>query len=442
MKKYDNYQDSGVAWLGEVPEHWETFKGKFVFEVINERSKDGSETLLSVSEKHGVIPRKNINVTMFKAASYEGYKLCEKGDLVINSLWAWSNGLGISDYGGIVSTAYGVYRIKNAAHDYNYFRYLLKTQRYVDQYNNHSKGIWKSRLLLSDWSFLEIPMLLPPKPEQTIIARFLDYKCAQIDRFVRQKRRLINLLEEKKQAIINRAVTRGLDETVVMKDSGVEWLGEVPGHWEVRKLKYALSRVSGGITPSMNNLAYWKGGNMLWVTPKDMKFKKIDKSKLKITELALRETSISTIPIGSILMVVRSGILKRKLPTAINVVPITINQDLKAITPNIEIVSANYLDLLFNGIEKHILTHCTKLVATVDSIEMPDLLNFSIPFPSTKEEQNLILRFVKKELTEINTTITNLRREIELIEEYQQALIAEAVTGRIDVRGWEKPNDG
>ena len=127
MKRYSTYKPSPLPWNNEIPAHWISRRGKFIFRVINQRSKAGAEELLSVTENWGVIPRKNANVTMFQAESYEGYKLCEKGDLVINSLWAWGKGLGFSEYAGIVSTAYSVYRLKkHSEHNYRYYNYLLQ----------------------------------------------------------------------------------------------------------------------------------------------------------------------------------------------------------------------------------------------------------------------------------------------------------------------------
>lgn len=159
-KNYPAYRDSGIDWLAHIPELWQIKRAKWVFREVDFRSETGNEELLSVSEHFGVIKRKNANVNMFKAASYIGYKLCNPGDLVINSLWAWSRGLGFSKYHGIVSTAYGVYRPnQNEVGNYQYFHYLLRTKMYVGQYAIRSKGIWISRLQLSDKNFLDIPIL-------------------------------------------------------------------------------------------------------------------------------------------------------------------------------------------------------------------------------------------------------------------------------------------
>ena len=251
LNPYSAYKDSGVPWLGEVPAHWEVWRGKTLFRPIDIRSQTGNEELLTVSAERGVVPRKAANVTMFKAESYVGYKLCWPDDLVINSLWAWARGLGVSQYHGIVSSAYGVYRLllkfKTSP---RFIHQLVRSVPFQWELQVRSKGIWISRLQLTDEAFLRAPFPLPPLPEQTAIVRFLDHADRRIQRYIRAKQKLIGLLEEQKQAIIHQAVTGQIDVRTsqpypAYKPSGVEWLGDVPAHWEVRRVKQ-VSRVQGG----------------------------------------------------------------------------------------------------------------------------------------------------------------------------------------------------
>ncbi|MEO7724623.1 MAG: hypothetical protein ABIU29_08055 [Chthoniobacterales bacterium] len=169
---------------------------------------------------------------MFKAESYKGYKLCWPGDLVINSLWAWGGGLGVSQHHGIISSAYGVYRLRDDASAIPSFVHeVVRSSPFNWELHVRSKGIWTSRLQLTDESFLDAPFYLPPPDEQDAIVRFLDHANGRIERAMRAKRKLIALLHEQKQAIIHRAVTRGLDPTVPLKPSGIPWLGDIPQHW-------------------------------------------------------------------------------------------------------------------------------------------------------------------------------------------------------------------
>src|SRR6266571_1357571 len=200
LKPYPEYKDSGLPWLGEIPAHWEVRRGKSVFTCIDVRSRTGGEELLTVSAKDGVVPRREKTVTMFMAESYVGHKLCWPGDLVINSLWAWAQGLGFSRHHGIISSAYGVYRPRSELSDlWPYFDYLLRSNAYDWELHVRSKGIWVSRLQLTDESFLDMPIVLPPCDEAKSLAGFLTVMSARINRLIRAKRRLIELLNEQKQ---------------------------------------------------------------------------------------------------------------------------------------------------------------------------------------------------------------------------------------------------
>ena len=244
LKPYPAYKDSGLLWLGEIPNAWHVLRGKNIFKVIDVRSDTGNEELLTVSSSDGVVPRSQKNVTMFKAESYVGHKLCWPGDLVINSIWAWMEGLGFTKYHGLVSSAYSVYRPKPEFNRYaDYFHNLFRSAVYKWELQIRSKGVWLSRLQLSDLAFLDMPVLVPPEDEQSAIVRYLDHIDRRIRRYIRSKQKLIKLLEEQKQAIIHQAVTRGLDPNVKLKPSGVEWFGDVPEHWEVELSLQALTLV-------------------------------------------------------------------------------------------------------------------------------------------------------------------------------------------------------
>jgi len=250
LRPYSDMATPGPDWLPSLPRHWELHRAKANFREVDERSARGDEELLSVSHKTGVTPRSQKNVTMFKAESYEGHKTCQPGDIVVNTLWAWMAALGASKHVGIVSPAYGVYRQRAAAFDPRYLDYLLRTETYRGEYLRSSRGITTSRLRLYPPDFLNIPLVQPPLDEQRLIVRFLDWNGTMTGKLIRAKRRLIALLNEQKQSIIHRAVTRGLDPTAKLKSSGVDWLGYVPEHWEVRRLKWVVRLQRGYDLPA------------------------------------------------------------------------------------------------------------------------------------------------------------------------------------------------
>ncbi len=173
LPAYPAYRDARLQWLGKIPSHWEEERGKCYFREVDDRSTTGREELISVSHITGVTPRKQKNVTMFKAESYVGHKVCQPGDVIVNTMWAWMAALGVSNHTGIVSPAYGMYR----PHDANLFNsyymdYLLRMQAYVSEYICRSTGIRSSRLRLYPDKFLAIPFIRPPRDEQDKIVAF------------------------------------------------------------------------------------------------------------------------------------------------------------------------------------------------------------------------------------------------------------------------------
>lgn len=278
---------------------------------------------------------------------------------------------------------------------------------------------------------------LPSIEEQKLILNFLDHETAQIDTLIAKQETLIDLLKEKRQAVISHAVTKGLNPDVNMKDSGVEWLGQVPEHWELVPLKYLCS-FSGGGTPTKDNLSYWTDGNIPWVSPKDMKTFWISETQDYITEKAVQESSTNIVEPNSLLMVVRSGILQRTIPIAINTVPVTMNQDMKALKFGKRIL-VEYLADLILGNTKELLLEWSKEGATVESIEHEYLANCIVPVP-TLNEQKEIIYFISEKMNVYGLLTEKVELQIKFLQERRTALISSAVTGKIDVRHWQNPN--
>jgi type I restriction enzyme S subunit len=239
LRPYPEYKESGLPWLGSIPKHWEIRRGKYLFRCVDVRSSAGDEELLTVSSKRGVVARNTTKVTMFKAESYIGHKLCWPNDLVINSLWAWARGLGVTKHHGIISSAYGVYRLQRGFESYaDFIHHLVRSAAFHWELQVRSKGIWISRLQLTDEAFLGAPFPLPSPSEAKKVVRFIASIEHRINRFIRNRRRLIVALNEQKRAIIDRYVTRGLDPCAPFKPSRIEWLGDIPEHWNCIRLKY------------------------------------------------------------------------------------------------------------------------------------------------------------------------------------------------------------
>ena len=405
LHPYPAYKPSGVPWLGDVPAHWDVRRGKALLAPIDTRSTTGEEELLTVSAQRGVVPRASATVTMFKAESYVGYKLCWPGDLVINSLWAWAHGLGVSDHHGIVSSAYGIYRPLSQA-DPRFIHLLVRSIPFQWELQVRSKGIWVSRLQLTDEAFLGAPLPLPPLAEQRAIVRYLDHVDRRIQRYVSAKQRLIALLEEEKQAIINQAVTRGLDPNVPLKPSGVEWLGDVPAHWEVRRLKTVCSMRSGeGITAeSIEATGEYPvyGGN------------------------GLRGYASTYTHNGAFALIGRQGALcgnvhgvRGQFWASEHAVVATLD-----ISHNIDWFGAILTAMNLNQYS---------IAAAQPGLAVERVLNLHIPVPSLQEQQQIAYH-IDQTSAVIDAAVARAHRQIELLQEYRTRLVADVVTGKLDVR--------
>ena len=238
-------KDSGIAWIGEIPKHWEVTRLKNVFCEYNVKSENGTETLLSLSQYTGVKPKSETELAgSHEAESYEGYKIVKAGQLVMNIMLAWNGSYALSDYDGMISPAYCIYDFRTACHR-KYFHYLLRIDGYPSAFKTMSRGIIDSRLRLYPEQFYTFNTVVPPKEEQSRIANFLDKKCAEIDELIALQEQMIAQLTTYKQAVITETVTKGLDPNVKMKDSGVEWIGEIPENWDVCKIQYMANLKSG-----------------------------------------------------------------------------------------------------------------------------------------------------------------------------------------------------
>ena len=425
---YANIKSSGVEFLDNIPSGWAVLRGKFVFNEFGERSKTGMETLLSVSEYYGVKPRANIIADgdfLSRADSLVDYKKCKKNDLVMNIMLAWKRGLGVTKYDGIVSPAYSVFRFKEIANP-DYMHYLLRTDNYTAYFKTRSTGVIDSRLRLYPESFGNVPIILPPAKEQEKIANFLDYETAKIDTLIEKQEQLIKLLKEKRQAVISHAVTKGLNPNAPMRDSGVEWLGDVPKHWEVTRAKF----VSTIFIPQRNKPDLNNDKGISWATMEDMKSVYIENTNLYVSKKASINAGSKILYPGAVIAscVGNFGV------ASINKTRVIINQQLQAFVP--KKINAEYLMYLVS-----ISTTYFDLVgtaATLIYVNQEGFENLPVIVPPQSEQQS-ISNYLDDQTTKFNTLITKCESKTSLLKERKTALISAAVTGKIDVRNWQKP---
>ena len=423
---YPNYRQPKMRWLPAVPEHWNEQRAKTFFREVDERSKTGQEELLSVSHLTGVTPRSQKKVTMFKAASYVGSKLCRPGDIVINTLWAWMAALGASRHVGIVSPAYGVYR-PHRADSFNpaYLDYLLRTRAYVAEYIGRSTGIQSSRLRLYPNQFLDIALIQPPRPEQDQIVAYLRAQDAHIARFIKAKRELIKLLTEQKLRIIDHAVTRGRDATVTLKPSGIEWLGEVPEHWEVSKVKLLADYINGfPFKP-----AEWgaKGRPII-------RIQNLTKEHAAFNYYDGAIPERNHVKDGDILLSWSAslGVFVWNRGDA------WLNQHIFKVVPDPKRITRGYFVWLAQWFLNHMEAEAHG--STMQHITKPKFGAFPVPLPSLSEQVEIEM-YINRETQDIDLAITRTEAEIKLTREYRDRLIADAVTGQVDLRGWQPGPD-
>lgn len=434
MKRYPVYRDSGLAFVGKIPQHWEAKRAKYCFYEVDKRSDTGDEELLSVSHITGVTPRSEKNITMFMAESYEGYKTCIPNDLVINIMWAWMGALGVSKYQGIISSAYGVYRPKDTNNFYSdYLEYLVRIPEYIAEYTRTSKGIRSSRLRMYSDDFFQIPIICPLFEEQKTIARFLNRKLEQISHFISNKQRLIELLKEQKSAIVNRAVTKGLDPHAPMKPSDVEWLGKIPAHWEMLPLKH-LAKIQTGVT---------LGKNYIDVTLEIRPYLRVanvqdgylDLSDIKNINLPKSEVDRYILKVGDVLMTEggdfdklgRGYVWEGQIKDCLH------QNHIFAVRPDSKYLKSYFLAALMkSAYGRNYFIFNSKQTTNLASTNSTTLKNLKIILPSV-DEQTQILNFIEEELAKVDQAIAKIEKEIELIQEYRTTLISDAVTGKIDV---------
>ncbi|MHC5308015.1 restriction endonuclease subunit S [Bartonella sp. LJL80] len=433
---YPGYRTTRVRWLPPVPEHWNEQRAKTFFREVDERSKTGKEELLSVSHLTGVTPRSQKNVTMFKAASYIGSKLCRPGDIVINTLWAWMAALGASRYAGIVSPAYGVYRPRKPdSFNPAYLDYLLRTRAYVAEYIGRSTGIRSSRLRLYPNQFLDIPLIQPPRPEQDQIVSYLRAQDAHIARFIKAKRDLIALLTEQKLQIIDQAVTRGLDAFVALKPSGIQWLGDVPKHWEVKPLKRWVTLNASTLGEK---------------TDPDFEFRYVDISSVQTGRLAkdLGRIRFDAAPSRARRVLHRGDTIISTVRTYLKAIwyvseeadNLIASTGFAVLTPG-KSVEPEYLGFVIQS-----SAFVNRVSANSTGIAYPAIAEtvlgrFTVALPPTVSEQQAIVARIKKESAPLDDSIARTEEEIKLIREYRDRLISDVVTGQVDVRGWQPGPD-
>lgn len=431
LKPYAEYTDSGLPWLGQVPAQWQIVRSKRLFAARKDLALP-DDPQLSATQAYGVIEqaefeRRSGHRVVKISMHLDKRKHVEKDDFVI-SMRSFQGGIERAWASGAIRSSYVVLKPGPGVHA-SFFQYVLKSAGYIRALQATGDFI-RDGQDLSFANFVRVDLPLVPMDEQAAIARFLDWANNRLERAIRAKRKVIALLLEQRQAIVRRAVTKGIDPAALLEPSDIPWLGDIPKHWSVRKMK-SLVRTFGGMTPNKSVERYWVGRTP-WISPKDMKVPEIFDSKDHISDAALKETGISVIADEAVLIVVRGMILARTFPTAITRVPVAINQDMKALVPRSEL-SVDYFALLLMGIQRELLELVEIAGHGTCCLRTDSWSAFCLPVPPLKE-QGAIRRFLADELAVSAAAISRLEREINLLREYRTCLVTDVVTGKLDIR--------
>jgi type I restriction enzyme S subunit len=435
FKLYPAMKDSGVPWLGEVPEHWRLPRIGALLRERGETNADSRVTdVLSVTRDRGVIPyAEKGNIGNKKSDDITRYKIVRPDDIVVNCMNVIIGSVGLSRYTGCLSPVYYVLTRRSQHDDPRYLNAYFQTRQFQESLVRIGNGILAHRM--------RIPMELlknelcprPPACEQADIARFLDHADRRILRYIRAKQKLIKLLEEQKQAIIHRAVTQSLDPSVRLKASGVEWVGDVPEHWEVRRLKYVCDSIQmGPFGASLKELQSYDTGYKLFGQENTISGD-FNKGQRWITDEQFESLRRYELQPGDLILTRKGSIGKCKMVPAGVSKGIADSDTIRIRVDHHQLID-EFLVLLL-----HDAAYIGRQIASVQrgailaGLNTATIGNLWLAIPPLTEQQSLIARLAL-DTAAVTRTMAAAQYEDGLLREYQTRLIADVVTGKLDVR--------
>ncbi|EOG9532037.1 restriction endonuclease subunit S [Campylobacter upsaliensis] len=420
-----SYKPSGIKWLGEIPQSWKNVSIRSCFTESNQRCNTDSYPLLSVTIANGIIYQDDIeNKKDISNDDKSNYKIVPLNAVAYNKMRMWQGAVGVNTLTiGIVSPAY-IVAIPNEKILPNFVSYLFKSKIMISEFDKNSYGLCldMNNLRYDDFRNIKIP--LPPLQEQKEIAEFLDSKCEKIQNYIDKKQKLITLLQEKKQALINEAVTKGLNPNIESKNSGIEYLGLIPHHWEVVKVKY-IATTNIGLVYDPSEIATNENVGYPVLRANNIQNGKIDYKDVIYVAKKIDDKQLTIS--GDLLMCVRNGsenLLGKTAKIENN------NFSFGAFTAIIRSDLNNYLYWIFQTemLKKSISSFIVSI--GIGQISQDDIKNFKIPLPPLQEQKE-IAAFLDSKVAQIDSVIEKTKRQIELVKEYKNTLINEAVCGRV-----------
>lgn len=431
MKPYEKYRPSGVEWIGDIPDGWEVKKLKYITKLnpICNTSNLEEDSIITYSPmecvKNGYLVKDS---TEFYNAN-NSYNFFMNGDILLAKVTpCFENGnIAIAENlvngVGFGSSELFILRCKDINNRYMFYYYQTTVFRQMAISTMYGAGGLKR---ISVGFMKDNKLAVPPLAIQSAIANYLDSGLYTIDSIIKTKEKLIDLLKEKRTSVIFHAVTKGLNPNAKMKPSGVEWIGDIPEEWKVKRLKY-LFHIYNGATPKSDNEDFWNG-EIVWVTPADysIEMQYINNSRSKITMEGLMSCAARVVPIGSIIISNRAPIGL----VAISNVPLCTNQGCKSLISKFTADSRYFY--YFLSVQQQVLNALGKGTTFLE-LSSSQLGAFMLPLPNIKVQSN-IADYLDRETAQIDAAIEKTKQSIEKLKEYRTALISACVTGKIDVR--------
>ena len=426
MRRYESYKDSGVEWLRQIPSHWDMQRSKFIFKKI-ERKVNEEDQIVTCFRDGQVTLRANRRTEGFTNALKEhGYQGIRKGDLVIHAMDAFAGAIGISDSDGKATPVYSVCLPRDKQKiDVYFYAYYLRNLALSGFISSLAKGIRERSTDFRYADFAELLLPIPPYLEQQKVAQFLDDKTAKIDQAVDLAEKQIALLKEHKQILIQNAVTRGLNPDVPLKDSGVEWIGQVPEHWEVVSMKRVVKEHSGNGFPidlQGNN------GNIPFLKVSDFsenQDKYIFKWNNSVTNKVIKQKKWNIVPKNSIVTAKIGEALRKNHRKILSIDSIIDNNCLGIEIKKADVLFGYYLHC---ALDFDLFTN----PGAIPSLAMDKYRNQKIVLPPFQEQQE-IADYLEQQIAKINQAIALKTAHIEKLKEYKSVLINDVVTGKVRV---------
>ncbi|EAJ5546253.1 restriction endonuclease subunit S [Campylobacter upsaliensis] len=423
-----SYKPSGIEWLGEIPQSWENVSIRSCFTESNQRCNTDSYPLLSVTIANGIIYQDNIeNKKDISNDDKSNYKIVPLNAVAYNKMRMWQGAVGVNTLTtGIVSPAY-IVAIPNEKILPNFVSYLFKSKIMIGEFDKNSYGLCldMNNLRYDDFRNIKIP--LPPLQEQKEIAEFLDKKCEKIQNYINKKQKLITLLQEKKQALINEVVTKGLNPNIESKNSGIAYLGLIPHHWEVKKLKYVGKVVLGKMLCNEHQKGY---SHCYYLKSKNLQWLNVEVSQIEKMWFSEYEKSLYRIKKDD-LLVSEGGEVGKTCIWNNELAECYIQNSVHKITLN-KFNNAKFFLYLFFTYGKLGVFDSVVSRVSIAHLVLEKLVNVDMVVPPL-QEQKQIANFLDEKCEKINSAIEKTKKQIELVKEYKNTFINEAVCGRINL---------